>query len=254
MAWVGIDLGGPGTWNIEDVAVLPGTVEDQVYYTVEANNAIDGEERYLLKWALESEAIGGLNNYLSDAWIQYDDVPIDTMTGIDHLAGHTVTVWADGAYKGTGVVTQFGTPGELDLTDLTLDGLPSDAGQSSNVIVGLHYTAQYRSTKLGTIQGIGLFERKKVNRIGFIAENLHYQGVQYGPTFDEMYDLPGVEGGQSVTADTIHETYHEDDFPFGGEWDPDSRICLQSESPKPATILAAVSVFESVEKEDRRSN
>jgi hypothetical protein len=120
------------------------------------------------------------------------------------------------------------------------------------VVVGLQYTAQYKSAKLGSIQGIGLLEHKKVNRIGFIAENLHHKGIQYGPDFDQLYDLPEVEKGAVIAEHTVHETYHEEDFPFGGEWDPDSRICFQSQSPKPATILAAISEFESVEKSDRR--
>jgi hypothetical protein len=252
IAWVDIELGGVGNWCIEDVAVLPGLVEDQVYYTVKAFNAT-GEERFLLKWSLETEAIGGLNNYMADAWHQYDGAPTDLLVGLEYLQGLTVTVWADGVYEGTGVVTQFGSPGELDLTDLTLDGQPNSAAQSSNVIVGLQYTAQYKSTKLAAIDGIGLLERKKVNRLGFIAENLHHRGIQYGPDFDQLYDLPAVEEGQVVATDFIHETYHEDDFPFGGEWDPDSRICLQSESPKPATIIAAVAEYESVEHLDRNS-
>ena len=245
IAWVDVELGGPGNWAVEDVAVLPGTVEDQVYYTVKAFNSVDGEERYLLKWSLESEARGGLNSYLSDAWMQYDSTPISTMTGLNHLAGQTVCVWADGAYVGDGVVTGGGTPGELDLSGFT--GAPF-----SNVIVGLKYTAQFKSSKLGAITGIGLLEHKFVRNLGFIAAWLHRFGIQYGPDFNNLYDLPGVEGGQVVPDDTVHETYHEDNFPFGGEWGPDSRICLQSESPKPATILAAIAEYESEAKADRR--
>ncbi len=245
IAWIGIEIGGPPTWKIEDVAVLPGVVEDQVYYTVEGNNFVDGEERYLLKWSLESEARGGLNNYISDAWSQYDGAPTSLLTGLDWLAGLTVNVWADGAYVGDGVVTQFGTPGELDLSGFT--GAPF-----SNVVVGLPYTAQFKSVKLAYIDGIGLLEHKRVNKIGFIAENLHYQGIQYGPAFDQLYDLPLVEDGQVTPANTVWETYHEENFPFGGEWEPDSRICLQAQSPKPCTILAAIADFQSVEQPDRR--
>lgn len=241
MAWVEVELGGPGNWYVQDCAVLPGVEEDQVYYTVEARNAVDGEERYLLKWSLEREATGGLNNYMADAWMQYDGVPISTMTGLNHLAGLTVCVWADGAYVGTGVVTQFGAVGELDLSGF--DGAPF-----SNVVVGLQYTAQFKSTKLATLQGIGLLEHKRVNKIGFIGENLHYQGLQYGPDFTTMYDLPGVEGGTDVPEDFIWTEYHEEMMPFGGEWDSDARICLQGQSPKPATLLAAIAEFQSVER------
>jgi hypothetical protein len=245
IAWVDVELGGPGNWAVEDVAVLPGTIEDQVYYTVKAFNSVNGEERYLLKWSFESEARGGLNSYLSDAWMQYDSTPISTMTGLDHLAGQTVCVWADGAYVGDGVVTGNPTPGELDLSGFT--GAPF-----SNVVVGLKYTAQFKSSKLGAITGIGLLEHKFVRNLGFIAAWLHRFGIQYGPDFNNLYDLPGVEGGQIVPDDTVHETYHEDNFPFGGEWGPDSRICFQSESPKPATILAAIAEYESEAKADRR--
>jgi len=245
IAWVGIEIGGPPTWKIEDVAVLPGTDEDQVYYTVEGNNFEQGEERFLLKWSLESEARGGLNNYISDAWTQYDGAPTSLLTGLNWLSGLTVNVWADGAYVGDAVVTQFGTPGELDLS--VFAGAPF-----SNVVVGLPYIAQFKSVKLGQIDGIGFLEHKRVNKIGFLAENLHYQGVKYGPTFDELYDLPRVEDGQITPVDTIWATYHEEKFPFGGEWDPDSRICMQAESPKPCTILAAIADFQSVEDPRRQ--
>ena len=251
MAWVEVELGGVGNWEVEDVAVLPGTVEDQVYYTVKAFNGVDGEERYLLKWSMESEARGGLNNYMADAWLQYDGAPITTMTGLEHLAGLEVCVWADGAYAGTGTVTQFGTPGELVLSTLDLNGETNDASGSSNVVVGLQYTGQFQSTKLATLESIGLLEDKKVDKIGFIAEYLHYQGLKYGPSFDLLYDMPLVEGGQITAGDTVWAEYHQGAFPFGGEWDSDSRICLQAEAPKPCTLLAAIAEYQSIEKQSR---
>lgn len=252
MAWVEVELGGPGNWMVEDAAVLPGITEDQVYYTVKAFNSVDGEERYLLKWSLEEEAIGGLNNYIADAWIQYDGAPINTMTGINHLAGQTVCVWADGGYAGTGTVTQFGTPGELDLSTLELNGETNDISGSSNVIVGLQYTAQFQSTKMASLEGIGLLEEKKIDKIGFIAENLHYQGLRYGPTFDQLYDMPLVEESQITPADTVWPEYHQGDFAFGGEWKSDSRVCLQAEAPKPCTLLAAIAEFQSLRTSGRR--
>ena len=240
ICWCEVVLGGVGNWCVEDVAVLPGREEDQVYYTVKGFNSEDGEERFLLKWSKESEAIGGDNNYMLDAWGQYTGAPTDQLVGLERLAGLEVGVWADGADRGTFTVTQFGTPGELDL----------DA-QYSNIIYGLVYTGQFKSAKLGQLDGIGMLERKKVNRLGFVAENLHYQGLQYGPDFDQLRDMPRYERGQETPADTVWDDYHEDNFSFGGEWRPDSRICLQATAPRPCTILAAMAEFESVEK---RSN
>jgi hypothetical protein len=242
-------------WKVDDVAILPGTVEDQVYYTARKTDTRPGpqidQERHLLKWAMESEAIGGDNNYLADLWGQYTgaptssiDIEADSTPPLrdyrNHISSSIVSIWADGADRGTAQELS----GVIDLSGL--DGAPF-----SNVIWGLRYTGQFKSAKLGTLDGIGMLERKKVNKIGFIAQDLHYQGLQYGPDFDNLFDLPLVEQGQETPADFIWEDYHEDNFPFGGEWIPDSRICLQAATPRPATILAAIAEFESVEK---RSN
>jgi hypothetical protein len=236
ICWISVELGGVGNWCVEDVAVLPGVEEDQVYYTVKGFNSVDGEERFLLKWSKETEAIGGDNNYMLDAWGQYIGAPTQQLIGLERLAGLTVGVWADGADRGTFQVTQFGTPGELNL----------DA-EYSNIIYGLVYTGQFKSAKLGRIDGIGMLEHKKIDRLGFIAQNIHNQGLQYGPDFDQLYDMPRVERGTTTDPDTVWEDYHEENFSFGGEWKPDSRICLQATAPKPVTVLAALAEFQSVE-------
>ena len=72
-------------------------------------------------------------------------------------------------------------------------------------------------------------------------------------TVENLNDLPAVEDGDTVAADTIYSDYHEENFPFGGGWNPDSRICLQGAAPRPCTILAAIAEFESVEKSGRES-
>ena len=254
IAWVEVEMGNYGTvveqgW-VEDVAVLPGKVEDQVYYTVQRNTGPSGlgEERYLEKFALESEAIGGTRNIIADSAVIYSGAPISTLTGLEHLQGFTVSVWADGADRGTGTVTIFGTPGELDLTALS----GGDNAPYSDIVVGLPYTGQFKSARLGEIQGIGYLEHKRVNRIGFIARHMHYQGLQYGPDFNNLYDLPLVENSQVTADDFIWEDYHEENFGFGGEWDEDSRICLQMQSPRPVTLLAAIVEYESISKDSKR--
>ncbi len=237
-----IEITSPGaTGLIEDVAILPGVVEDQVYYVVKRTiNSLT--ERHIVKWALESEAIGGQLNKIADSFALYDSTATTTpfTTELIHLRGETVVIWADGKDVGTDTVTAAGA-----LTNPL-------ATAASKVVAGLGYTAQFKSTKLGEINGIGLLERKKVNRLGFIAENLHYQGLQYGPDFSNLSDLPLVEESQVTAADTIHASYHEDNFPFGGEWDTDSRICIQAAAPRPATVLAAIAEFESLEKLQQR--
>ncbi len=238
ICWV--DITSPGAdGEIEDVSILPGLVEDQVYYIIK-RTINGGTQRHLCKWAMESEAIGDTMNKIADSFVSRSGAATTTpfTTELLHLRDEEVEVWADGLDVGPLTVSATG--------GLTL------ATAASDVVAGLGYTARFKSAKLGTIQGIGLLERKKVNKIGFIAENLHHFGLQYGPTFDTMYDLPQVEKGQSVATGTIHSEYHEDNFGFGGEWDTDSRICLEAAAPRPCTIMAAIAEVESIEKSTTR--
>lgn len=239
IAWIDVDSPG-ASGEIVDVAVLPGRVEDQVYYTVK-RTINSSTVHHISKWALESEAQGGTVNKIADSFFHYSGPPtsLPFQGPMAPLVGEQVVVWADGVDIGTYTVD---APGHLDISPIL----------ASEVVAGLGYTAQFKSAKLGEAGGIGLLERKKVNRLGFIAKWLHAKGLQYGPSFTELYDLPEIEDGSPVGADTVHEDYHEDNFPFGGDWDTDSRICLQASAPRPCTLLAALAIIESVEIARRR--
>ena len=209
---------------VEDVCVLPGDVEDDVYYTVK--RTINGStKRYIEKWAKESECQGGTLNKQADSHIVYSGASTTSITGLSHLEGESVVVWGDGAYNGTYTVSSGA---------ITLDTAVEEA------IIGLGYTADYKSAKLAYAASMGsaLNQLKKVSNIGLNLYNTHYRGVTYGPDFDNLDDLPAKEDGVTVAADTIHAVYDEEMFTFAGEWDTDSRVCLRAVAPYPVTILA----------------
>jgi hypothetical protein len=222
---------------IEDVSILPGASgdpEDVVYYVVK--RTINGSTvRYLERWALESECAGGSLNKQSDAFISINQASSATITGLSHLEAASVVVWANGKDLGTYTVSG----GSITVSEAV-----------TTAIVGKTYTAQWKSTKLAYAAGLGaaLLQKQRVSQLGVILKNTHYQGVQYGTDFTTMYNLPVVEGGTDVAANTIHADYDEEAFSFPGNWDTDSRLCLQSVAPKPATIIGAVL---SVERHDK---
>lgn len=225
ICWLEVETEG----TIEDICVLPGAVEDSVYYVVK-RTVNGGDVRYVEKWALESECQGGSLNKQADAFVSYTGSATTVMDGLDHLEGEQVIVWADGADVGTKTVSA----GKITLSTA-----------ATNIVAGLVYTAQWQSSKLASISGVGLNEVKKVNRLGVIAKNTHYQGLKYGPDFDTLYDLPQVRSGAVQSADTIYSDFDDDDFPFGGRWDTDSRLCLQAQAPRPCTLLSSVIEIES---------
>lgn len=221
--------------SIVDVVVLPGiagTGEDQVYYVVQ-RTINSATVFHLEKWALESECVGGALNKQADAFIAYSGVAAITIPAA-HLIGATVVVWQSG-------VCPEDTDGDVKTYTVDVSGNVTLDSAATNVVIGLPYTAQWKSTKLAYAaqDGTALNQRKKFDHLGVILDRTHHKGLTYGPTFSALSPLPQVEDGANVASGTIHSHYDKDPFEFEGEWGPDSRLCLQAEAPRPCCILAA---------------
>lgn len=214
--------------TVEDVVVLPGSVEDEVYYYV--NRTINGNtKRYLEKWALESEAQNDALSILSDSTYIWTGASSTTITGLSHLEGETVVVWANTKDLGTYTVTG----GQITISEA-----------ATTAYVGLAYTARFKSAKLalGVATGQPLTQRQRLDHVGLVLQDTHCQGLRFGQDFDHLYDLPLIERGTLVGDDVIHTTYSEDSIPLNGKWDTDTRLCLEAASPRAATVVAAVIV------------
>lgn len=228
--WVLVETDG----DIEDIIILPGSLEDKVYYLV--NRTINSStKRYLEKWSLESECKGATINKLADSHLVYSGASTDTITGLAHLEGETVTVWGNTKNLGTYTVAS----GEITISE-----------DVTYCVVGLSYVADFKSAKaaLQSQFGSSLLQKKTIPQLGVVLANTHHDGLQYGADFDDLMSLPDVINGAEVTADTVWEEFDGEAFAFPGKWDTDSRICLRATAPKPATVLAAVAVWNVNEK------
>jgi hypothetical protein len=226
------------------VVTLPaqsGDTDDQVYYVVK--RTINGATvRYLEKWAQEVDCLGDLAHcYLADAFHHYSGAATTAITGLGHLEGEEVVVWADGEDVGT---DDSARPWTQRYTVSAGALSPALAVAASDVVVGRPYTGQFKSAKLGfMVQGNTALNRtKKINKLGLVLVDTHRKGLKFGPTLDDtgsllMDDMPEVERGIDVTAET-HETYDENFIEFPGTWTTDARLCLQAQAPRPVTIVA----------------
>lgn len=218
---------------VEDVMVLPGTLEDQVYYVV--NRTINGApKRFLEKFARLDECTGAALNKQADAFVVYSGAS-STIVPVPHLEGEDVVVWANGKDLGTYTVAS----GQITVSEAV-----------TTAVVGLSYAARFKSAKLayGALQGTALNQKKQVDQIGLILVDTHYQGVEYGQDFDTMDNLPLVEDGVTTPADTIWSQYDAPMTKLPGEWHTDSRLCLRATAPRPATVCAAIIQVDTNEK------
>lgn len=213
--------------QVENVVVLPDDTsnQDQIYYVV--RRVVDGSVvRYYEKWANRDECVGGNINKNLDCFITGSS-SARVINGLSHLEGKTVYVWADGEDLGSFIVEN----GAINL------------GQSvSNYIVGLGYTAQYKSVKLPYAAGLGtgLTQNKSVQTIGFNLVNTHIGGFMFGPDFTTMDNLPLTYKHMPQNENTIFEEYDDIMGGFPSINDSDARLCIQGVANRPHTITAII--------------
>ena len=226
LAWFDIDTSLGTNAKIERVVVLPGNIEDQVYYVV--RRTINGSTvRYIEKFARQDQCVGGTLNYQADSFVVISQASSTTITGLDHLEGEDVVIWAAGKDLGTKTVS---------------NGRVTGVSQAvTSAIVGLSYVADYKSAKLayGAQAGTAINQVKRISHLGFVLADTHYQGLTYGPDTDNLKALPLNEDGNETSADTIWDQYDQPTFAINGDWDTDSRLCLRAAAPRPCTVCAA---------------
>ena len=222
---------------VEDVLVMPDISEESVYYSVK--RTINGSTvRYLERWALESECIGGTLSKNIDSHIVFQNSGSVTTVTAPSLAGQTVAIWADGVAQTSVTADSSG--------NITLAG----GATATNWVVGIPYQSKFKSAKLAYAAqaGTALTQKKKVGHLGVILENTHYQGLMYGVDMDNLFNLPLVEYGAVTANNTIWGELDSEPFEFEGEYNTDSRLWLVGNSPYPVTVLAAVMTVETNEK------
>lgn len=242
ICWVEVETDG----FIEDVSVVPGQGEDQVYYVV--RRTINGNTvRYLEKWATEAACQGLPEARLVDAHFVFSsNSEVVRVNGLSHLEGETVSVW------GWNMLHPFvDASGNTTGRDLGLH--PVAGGQVSGLssaitdaCVGLPYTAQFKSMKeaFAAALGTAINQTKRISEVGLVLLNSHAQGLLMGGDFNPenmesipLDDLPQLPSDEP-DLDAMFVDYDRNLTAFNDTWGTDSRLCLQAASPRPCTVVA----------------
>jgi hypothetical protein len=243
-AWWKISTPG-ADGEIESVAVLPGSMENRVYYAVK--RTIGGStKRFLEKLARRDQCTGLPEARCADSHIYYSGSETSTITGLDHLDGEEVVVWG---WNTVNPFTATMPDGSIVETGRDLGTFTVSGGQILNVgetvtnaIVGLAYEATFKSAKLAYAAQLGtaLNQTKKIDSIGLVLANTHVQGLEYGQSFTTMDNLPLVEEGADVDQNGVWEDFDGMMITVPGEWKTDARLCLRATAPRPCMVMAAV--------------
>jgi hypothetical protein len=169
---------------------------------------------------------------MADSYVTQTLVASDTVTGLSHLEGAQVVVWAAGQAVMDGDEPAIFTVSSGQIT------LPEPV--SGTVVAGLSYDWQWRSAKLayGVRDGAPLSRRKTLRDVAPILYRTHIRGIRAGQSFDAMDYLPLSFRGETLDANTVLETYDAQSYCIPGTWDTDTRLCLAGQAPLPCTVLS----------------
>lgn len=217
----------------ESVAAIPGKPEWRVYVT--CLRTINGSQvRFIERFETErwTRARGGATP--SDAeraacWrvhagLVYEGAATDTLSGLDHLEGEEVVIWADGADHPARTVSGG---------SITLDY------EVTTAIVGLEVRGRYKSPKM-IAGGEGTPTVGQKGRVSHVTLLLHRTmpgTVWIGPSFDNMRPLEDREQGFTMDeAPALFSGAIRQALP-GDFHSNDPRVCIEVRGAGPASIL-----------------
>lgn len=216
------------TGFVESVAVIHGSSEDEVWVCI--RKVINSSTVYYVeKFAARDWGSDIEDAFFVDSGVTYDSTATTTITGLTHLIGETVAVFADGLVQDNKVVNGSG---EITITS------------ASTVQVGLPYTMKVRTMRLSVPQSPTIQTRiKRIHSavVRYIRSLLGSAGQEYG----------GVEYLQPIegTYSTESQDTPQDNRLTKGGFTEDAYTIVVSDDPVPFTCLATIV---SAEVEERR--
>lgn len=241
--------------RIVSVSVLPGQVEDDVWFVIE--RAIgDGEGGTATDFYIErlkhhadvvqrtfntttKKVVRSAGPYLADSFITATGTSTagQTITGLNHLRGCEVIVIGQivgGAYGPDGTTYTVDNSNSISLTN----------AMSGTIVIGRPYYGKYQSAKLayGIPNGTSLTQPKKVSRVGMAFLDTDIRGVKVGPSFDDLHVLPQIMPNMERVdpTDAFFAEHEETLNDFAGNWASDSRVCMQVDPGYAAAISSLV--------------
>jgi hypothetical protein len=236
-AWAHHDsMGNSGTDIFLSVASIPeqqvpGINVDSVYLVVQ--RIIPGINRgqpvqYVERMDDRNFLTGGVSD-VTKAWfldcaLQYSGPPTNTISGLDHLNGATVSVLADGSV----------------LPNVPVSGgsitLPANA---STVTAGLIYTAQMQTLCMepeGMAMSVQDY-RKKISAVALRVVDT--KGVQVGPNFNDLTEVK-MRGPANPLGTAVPLFTGDMRVVIDNQYLVDDDVCIQQSYPLPCTILGVI--------------
>ena len=216
-----------GAWHqhdtaglFESVAVVAEGNEDVLYAVVQ--RTINGSSvRYIERMA-SRQFVDQEDAFFVDCGLTYDGAAADTITGLDHLEGETVSILADGAVHPQRVVTGG---------SITLDV------EASTVQIGLPIEADLQTLPVAAMLKDGSYGQGHVKNVNKVWLRVYRSsGIFVGPQFDNL-----TEAKQRTTESYGSPPALKTDelcITISPSWSNGGQVCVRQSDPLPLTVIS----------------
>jgi hypothetical protein len=222
-------LGGIGT-KVESICAIRSPDNSYMQLWMVVSRIIDEETvRYVefMTKSLEPDNPEDKEDlFYVDCGLTYDGAATNVISGLDHLEGENVAIWADGAVRPSKQVVD----GEITLGD-------SESTKASKVHVGLPYEFIGRTLEPDTQYefGSGMGKTKRIDSVTFKLVNT--LGLEIGPSLDQMEEVVFKQIPVEMDdSPDLFTGYVSNDFE--GDYAEDVGIYFRSTIPGPVMITA----------------
>lgn len=232
--------------EFESVAVIPGTLADEVWVTVK--RTINGEtKRYVERlepytmWhhmVSTDDATTDADLYLfSDCGLKITQTASTTVSGLDHLEGETVQVVADGAAVSARTVSSGAITLDSEASQISV-GLPTTATVETLPVVGNFSNGSTRGKKGRLARAVADLYRTRslgFTHKGASAAETNWDVIHFGSNNGPLDSPVPLFTGQK-------------EVPFAGNHSREFTASFRANQGLPCTILALTYIWDSSEQ------
>lgn len=209
-----------GLW--ESVAAIPGSEQDDTYFIVK--RTINGvTKRYVEVMPERIEGGDVQKAFCVDSGLIYSGAATSTLTGLGHLEGETVAVFANGSVEPRAVVT---------------GGAITLQRTCTYAVVGLPFTCDFESLDIDgeDSEGTSVGRLKNISSVAVKVEDT--RGFWMGRDFDHLDEIRMLD--EDYGDSPIPLFTGEKSMTIDGGYETSARVCIRQTDPIPLTISAIV--------------
>jgi Ubiquitin-activating enzyme E1 FCCH domain len=189
---------------------------------------VNGGLGYVLSIPTASQIIVNVVSDLTGTWPSTAGnwsvtTPVQTISGLDHLNGETVSILADGSVAPQQTVVNG---------SITLDRM------YSAITVGLPFTCQLKSLYIDVQEQGGTIQSKRKTIPAVSVRLQDSRGVYAGPTFDSLIAIK--ERTTEAMGQPIMLFTGDQRVLIPASYNVPGQVCIQVTDPLPSTILALI--------------